>query len=223
MFKNYIHVHIYTINLNSSTSKHRIQHHHPSYLTSRRQSEALSSARGAVLGSRTKTSLGKTLPELTLVLTTSKSSISINDSITSLNHVGVARLQSHSIHDKLHGKELSISGNLAVELGENIIVLAMLINQVPHDLVEGRRPDRADGVNASQAVGALVSQGVGGQAGGVGVGADALRFVGDPVAHGLDNGAGVLGLQVDGDGHEVTPSFAHTSRFTTLGTLVFVR
>jgi hypothetical protein len=46
----------------------------------------------AILGTSTQSTLGKCLPNLTLVLTTSQSSISIKDSITGLDKVGVAWL-----------------------------------------------------------------------------------------------------------------------------------
>jgi hypothetical protein len=72
------------------------KHSKVSYLATRRQSEALGSATAAVLGTGTQTSLGETLPELTLVVTAGQSGIGINDSITSLNHVGVTRLTTES-------------------------------------------------------------------------------------------------------------------------------
>ncbi|KAI6774521.1 hypothetical protein HG531_001370 [Fusarium graminearum] len=190
----------------------------PATYNPRRQGEALGSAGAAVLGTGTQTSLSKALPELTLVLTAGQSGVGIDDSITSLDHVGVARLtvKCHSVHDELHGKVLSISRDLTVELGHVIVVLAVLFNQVPHDLVEDCGPDRADSMHCRETVGALVGVRVGGHACAVGVGTDTSSLARDPVTHGLVGGASVLGLEVDSNGHEVTPSLSHTTRLATL-------
>jgi hypothetical protein len=49
-----------------------------------------------------QTTLSKGSPELTGVGTTGQGPVGIDDGITSLDEVGVAGLQSHTIHDELH-------------------------------------------------------------------------------------------------------------------------
>jgi hypothetical protein len=49
-----------------------------------------------------QTALSKGSPELTGVDTTGQGPVSVDDGVTSLNEVGVARLQSHTVHDELH-------------------------------------------------------------------------------------------------------------------------
>jgi hypothetical protein len=83
------------IQLIKHSSHHSSRSSHPQLsisLTSRRKSEALGSAGAAVLGGSSQTSLGKCLPKITLVGALGKSSVGIDDSISGLDHVGVARL-----------------------------------------------------------------------------------------------------------------------------------
>lgn len=63
---------------------------HP--LASRRKSETLGSAGSTILGTCSKTTLGKALPDLALVSSLGKSGVGIDDGVSGLDHVGVARL-----------------------------------------------------------------------------------------------------------------------------------
>lgn len=63
-----------------------------SALTPRRQRSATSPRSRAVLSTRTQPALRKALPDQALIHTTRESSIRIDDGITGLDEVGVARL-----------------------------------------------------------------------------------------------------------------------------------
>jgi hypothetical protein len=135
--------------------------------------------------------------------------------LAEFDHQRHDNLQSHAVNDKLHGEVLSIRRHAVGELGNIGIVLAVLVNEVPEDLVQDCSPDSSDSVDSAHAVGGLVGVGVGGHAGAVGVSSDAGGLVGGPVTHDLVGRSGVLRLEVDGNGHEITPAFAHTTRFAT--------
>lgn len=62
-----------------------------------RQRSASSAARSAVPRTRAKTPLRKALPDVALVDTTGKSSISVDDGVASLDEVGAAGLPVTSI------------------------------------------------------------------------------------------------------------------------------
>ena len=89
----------------------------------------------------------------------------------------------------------------------------MRVDEVPHDLVQHRRPDGADGVHLVERVGGRVGVGVARQAGGVRVRAQALGVVEDPGADAVVGVAGVGGLGADGRRHEVAPALAHAAGF----------
>jgi len=89
----------------------------------------------------------------------------------------------------------------------------VLVDEVPHDLVENGGPHGADLVDLGQAVVAVVHQGVGVRVGRVDVFAEALGVAIDPCAHGIVGRALVAGLQTDGGCVEVAPAFAHTAGF----------
>lgn len=120
--------------------------------------------------------------------------------------------QSHGVNDELHDQELSVGGDtVGVKVGAGAVVLAVLVNQVPHDLVEHGGPGLANVVDLVLGVEGGVGVGVGGQAGREEDGADAGRVVVHPGAHGVVGVARVLGLEADGGGHEVTPTLTHTA------------
>jgi hypothetical protein len=140
-------------------------------------------------------------------------------------------LQSHAFNDELHREVLSISRNAALESRASSVVLAELVDQVPHDcvivlvyllhcglhvhgkltLVEHGGPDSSDAMNNTNAVDVGVCVGVGGKTGGVGVCANAGRGVINPGTHRVVLSAGIARLQADGGGHEVTPALTHTT------------
>jgi hypothetical protein len=140
-------------------------------------------------------------------------------------------LQGHAFNNELHREVLSISRNAALESRASSVVLAELVDQVPHDcvvvlvhlfhrivqvlgkrtLVEHGGPDSSDAVDNTNAVDIGISVGVGGKAGRVGVCANAGRGVVNPGAHWVVLGASIARLQADGGGHEVTPALTHTT------------
>lgn len=121
-------------------------------------------------------------------------------------------LQGHGVNDELHGQELAVSGDtVGVEVGAGIVVLAVLVDQVPQDLVQHGGPGLADVVDLVLGVEGGVSVGVGGQAGREQDRADTGRVVVDPGTHGVVGVAGVGRLETDGRGHEVTPTLTHTT------------
>ena len=122
-------------------------------------------------GALAETTLGKGGPDLTQVVTTSESRVGVQDGVTGLDEVGVAGLavspvstdtgfqdcswgdnefylQSHAVDDQLQREELSVGGH-TVRVESRLLrrAEAVLVNQVPHDLVQHRRPDLADIVN----------------------------------------------------------------------------
>jgi len=138
--------------------------------------------------------------------------------------------QSHSIDDKLHGQVLAVGRHTSGAEGwASSVVLAVLVDQVPHHLVEHIGPGLADAVYLVQGVERGVGERVGGQAGAVEVGANAggLRHVSlithslaassethvidEPRAHRIVGGTSVAFLQADSGGHEVTPALTHTA------------
>lgn len=115
-------------------------------------SGAGSAPAGAVDSTGTKATLGKSRPDLAGVGTTSESTVSIDDGVTGLNEVGVAGLavwesvsrcivklgfggylQGHAIDDELHGEVLSVGGHAVADGRASSVVLAELVDQVPHD------------------------------------------------------------------------------------------
>jgi hypothetical protein len=140
-------------------------------------------------------------------------------------------LQSHAFNDELHREVFPVSCNAALESRASSVVLAELVDEVPHDckivlvhllhhvtqvfgkrtLIEHGGPDSSDAVNNSDTVNIGVRVRVSGEAGRVGVRANAGRGVVDPGAHWVVLGASVAGLQADGGGHEVTPALTHTT------------
>lgn len=123
-----------------------------------------------------------------------------------------SHLQSHSIHHKLHGEELAVSSHAVSESRLGSVVLAELVDKVPHDLVQHGSPDGSDSVDGGHAVGVSVDVWVNRGASRVRVGADSSGVVVDPSAHGVALGTSVGGLQPDGSCHEVTPALSHTTR-----------
>jgi hypothetical protein len=102
-----------------------------------------------------------------------------------------------------------------------VIVLVHLLHRViqvfgKRTLVEHGGPDSSDAVDDGNAVDVGVRVRVGGEAGRVGVRADAGRGVVDPGAHWVVLGASVAGLQADGGGHEITPALTHTARLESV-------
>lgn len=167
-----------------------------SQLTSSRQRSACDSRRSAVLSTRTQPTLSKTLPDQALVDSTRERSIRINDSVTRLDKVGVTRLtvktismflkitvpdanlQSHSVDNELHSQVLAIRRRaLGVQCRSRSIILAVRVDQVPHDLVQHSCPGRSDGMDCVLRVHARVGERVGCQTGGVAVRANARASV----------------------------------------------
>jgi hypothetical protein len=115
-------------------------------------SGAGSTPAGAVDGAGTKATLGESRPDLAGVGATSESTVSIDDGVTGLDEVGVAGLavwelvfcsitdlgvcgylQGHAVDDELHGEVLSIGGDAVANGRASSVVLAELVDQVPHD------------------------------------------------------------------------------------------
>lgn len=92
----------------------------------------------------------------------------------------------------------------------------MLVDQVPHHLVQHSRPNSADGVHLGELVDISVDVRVGGQGSRVRVCADSSRAVVDPRTHWVVLRACVTRLETDGRGHEVAPAFAHAAGFESV-------
>lgn len=176
-------------------------------------SEALPSAEEAISGTLAKTTLGKACPELASVAATSKGLVCVEDGITSLGHSWGAGLQSHAVHDELHGKEASVGGDAVVKLRHAFALVAMLIDEVPEDFIEDRAPDITNSVDARLLVCLCIRVRVDGHVGSVGVLSDSVGSVADPVTKPVDSGAVLAGLCGISNGHEVTPTFSHAARF----------
>lgn len=196
-----------------NTSHPKVDFSRERYLADTRgDGEALSSGGSRVLGSGTKTTLGKASPQLAQVLATSQGAVGIEDGVTGRDKGGRAGLEGEAVEDELEGEELAVGGHaLAVKGREVGVVLAVLVDEVPEDLVEDGGPGGAGGVDLVLGVDRLVRERVGGQASRVGVLADALGVVVGPGAHGVVGGAGVAGLEADGRGIEVAPALAHAA------------
>jgi hypothetical protein len=106
-------------------------------------------------------------------------------------------LQSHAINDELHGKVLAIGWHTIVQRRLRGIVLSVLVNQVPHHLVQHSRPHGADGVYSVQRVNARIGERVSGERGGVWICANAGGAVVDPRTHCVVFRTGVAGLRVE--------------------------
>lgn len=120
--------------------------------------------------------------------------------------------QCHSVDNELHCQIAAVSWNTSVvESWDAGIGDSVLIDQVPHDLVEDGGPGRADGVDCALAVDTSVGQWVGGQAGAVEVASDTSGVVGDPVTHWLVGGARLGRLEHDGNSHKIRPSLTHAT------------
>ena len=157
--------------------------------------ETVRAACGSVNRTLTKSTLCESTPDLTDVLTACERLVGVDNRVAGRDESGVARLQRHAVHDNLHSEVLAITRDtLAVELGEPIVVLAVLVDEVPEDFVEHGRPDVADGVDFLVEIGVGVDLGVLVQVGGVEVVPDSERTSADPVAHGVLGLAGVAGL-----------------------------
>lgn len=82
------------------------------------------------------------------VFTASQRLVGVEDGVTALDKVGVAGLEGHGVEDDLEGQVLSVGRNaVGVELGLGAVILAVLVDEVPHDLVEDGSPDFADVVH----------------------------------------------------------------------------
>ena len=174
--------------------------------------ERVQTASGLVPRAFTETTLGKGGPKLARVGTASEEVVGVDDSITSLDEVGVARLERHTVHDKFHGEILAIGRHAVVIEGRHVrVVLAVLVDQVPQDFVQHGSPDVADGVDAAVQLDALVGLGVDGHRGRVQVVADTGGVAVDPRTHAVVLLAGVAGLETDGGRVEVGPALAHTT------------
>ena len=107
---------------------------------------------GAVDSAGTKATLGESRPDLASVGTASEGAVGVEDGVTGLDEVGVARLavwvlvsclmvklgvcgylQGHSVDDELHGEVLSVGGDAVPDGRASGVVLAELVDQVPHD------------------------------------------------------------------------------------------
>ena len=125
-------------------------------------------------------------------------------------------LQSHGVEDKLHGQESSVGGDTVGVGWEALGVDAVFLNQVPHHLVQHGGPNGSGVVHGWLSSGVVcvdyfVGKGVGGQAGGVKVSSDSGGSEANPCTHGFVGCAFLALLEVDGDRHEVSPSFSHTT------------
>jgi hypothetical protein len=120
-------------------------------------------------------------------------------------------LQGHGIDNELHCQVLAIGRDAVLEGRAGSIVLAELVDQVPHDFVQHVGPNSANSVDRSHSVGAGVCLGVGGRASRVRIRANASRRVVDPGTHGVALGASIARLQTDSGRHEVTPALAHAA------------
>lgn len=187
--------------------------HKEGYLADTRgDGEALSSGGSRVPGSGSETTLGKGSPQLAQVVTTSQRAVGVEDGVTGRDESGRAGLEGETIEDELEGEELAVGGHALGVKGRKVgVILAVLVDEVPEDLVQDGGPGGAGGVDLVLGVDGLVGERVGGQAGGVGVLADALGVVVGPGAHGVVGGAGVAGLEADGRGVEVAPALAHAA------------
>jgi hypothetical protein len=125
-------------------------------------------------------------------------------------------LQGHSINHDFHGQESSIRGHAVSESRLAVSINTVFVNQVPQDLIEDRSPRRTNSVDFILGVESLVRQRVSRQAGRIQVLSDASRIIIHPVSDGVVLGAGVGRLDVDGDGHEVAPAFAHAAAFQSV-------
>lgn len=125
-------------------------------------------------------------------------------------------LQGHAVDDELHGEIPSIGGHTgAVESGLGSRVKAMLVDQVPEDLVEDSGPDGADAVYLGLSVDTRVGVRVGRHVGAEEVSPDAGGVVVDPSAHGVVCCPRVGLLHPDRSCHEVTPALAHATGLDT--------
>lgn len=162
----------------------------------------------------TESSLRESTPNLTDVLTAGERLVRIDNRIAGRDEGGVARLQRHTVHDNLHGEVLAITRDaFAVKLRKPVVILAVLVDEVPEDLVEHRRPDVADGVDFLVEISVGVDLWVLVEVGRVEVVSDAKGAAANPVAHGVVGLAGVAGLEADGGGVEIAPTFAHAAGF----------
>lgn len=108
---------------------------------------------GIVNSTLTQTALSETLPDLALVLATSKRLVGIKDSVTGRDKGRVARLEGHAVKPELHGEVLAVGGDaLGVEGREVSVVFAVLVDEVPEDFVKHGGPDVADLVDGGGAV-----------------------------------------------------------------------
>jgi hypothetical protein len=190
-----------------------------------------------------QTALGEAGPQLAGVRTAGQGQVSVDDGIAGRDHGWVARLpvesdqlfgtrlnlldnpllghgrsslQGHAVDDKLHGEVSPVGGHtLAVECRLGGRVEAVLVDQVPQDLVEDSGPDGADAVDLGLSVDACVGVRVGGHVCAEEVCPDAGGVVVDPRAHGVVCIPRVGLLQSDGGGHKVTPALAHATRLNT--------
>lgn len=117
----------------------------------------------------------------------------------------------------MHTQESSIGRDTVGEGREALGVDAVFLNQVPHNFIKDGGPDGSRLVNnwlSNSVVGVnpFVGERVGSQAGGVEVGSDASRSEADPGTHGLVGCARLTNLEVNGNRHEISPSFTHTTR-----------
>ena len=159
-----------------------------------------------------ETSLRKTLPDFALVLPTGQRFVRIQNRISRRDKVRVARLQRHTVEDKLHNQMLAIRRHaILIKLGELSAPLAVLVDQIPHDLIQHGRPDSADSMHPRDFVDVRVHMGIRVHIRRVHIRPNTLRVVEDPITHGIIRSALILRLETNSRRHEVTPTLAHTT------------
>lgn len=165
-----------------------------------------------VAGALAEAALGKAGPDLALVGALGEGLVGVEDGVAGLDVVGVAGLEGHTVHDELERQVLAVDGHAVLQHRHVAVVLAVLVDEVPQDLVQHRRPRLADVVHLVLRVERLVRVGVDRQGRRVQHGADALGLRRRPRAHRVVRLARVAGLQPDRRGEEVAPALAHAAR-----------
>lgn len=158
-----------------------------------------------------ETPFGEGAPDEAAVLATCKGFVGIEDGVAGSDECWAAGLEFHAVDDELHSQETTIGGNTVDECWLAGICDAVLVDEVPHHLVEHRGPDGANEVDEGRVVGGGVDHGISGHASGVEVRPDAGGTGAHPVAHRVAGLSGVGCLHVDGNGHEISPTLAHTT------------
>lgn len=171
--------------------------------------------------------LRESLPQLASVAASSQCLVSIKDTVTGAQESRVARLQLHALEHQLHRQVPAVPRHRCpvcavvalMEGREGVGAVSPAVFQVPEDFVQNGGPDGTDAVDGLVTGGADdgVGQRVSIEVGAVRVRPDALAV--GPVAHGVVLCPGVGGLQANGSGEPITPTFTHTTSLESGETL----